>query len=74
MQRTFTLGDFFDIWRQPLSSSRVGPARGHVTAIVNGGSYSGGPRRIPLLSHAQIQLDVGKPLIAQKRITFPGGL
>jgi hypothetical protein len=74
LQRTYTLGDFFDIWRQPLSSSQVGPARGQVTAIVNGFVYNGSPRQIPLESHAQIQLDVGKPLIAQRRITFSAGL
>lgn len=74
VDRTFTLGDFFDIWRQPLSSSQVGPARGHVTAIVNGFSFAGSPRRIQLLSHAQIQLEVGTPLIAPAWITFLNGI
>ena len=74
VQRTFTLGNFFDLWRQALSSSQVGPAHGRVTAFVNGVVYTGNPRQIPLRSHAQIQLDVGTPLIAQRRITFLGGL
>jgi hypothetical protein len=34
VRRTYTLGDYFDIWTQPLSSARVGPARGRVTAYV----------------------------------------
>jgi len=74
IHRTYTLGDFFDIWGQPLSRGRVGPARGPVTALFNGGVFTGNPRQIPLLAHAQIQLEVGKPLVAPERIAFPPGL
>jgi hypothetical protein len=45
-----------------------------VTALFNGHVFTGNPRTIPLLAHAQIQLDVGRPLIAPKRIAFPPGL
>ena len=72
VRRTFVLGELFDVWGQPLGGSRVGPARGPVTAIVNGGVWTGDPRRIPLIAHAQIQLEVGTPLVAPQRITFPG--
>jgi hypothetical protein len=74
IQRTYTLGDFFDIWGQPLGRDRVGPARGPVTALFDGHVFTGNPRRIPLLAHAQIQLEVGKPLVAPERIAFPAGL
>jgi hypothetical protein len=74
IERTYTLGDFFDIWGQRLDREHVGPARGHVTALFNGRVFAGNPRRIPLLAHAQIQLDVGTPLVAPERITFPRGL
>lgn len=74
VQRTYTLGDFFDEWGQPLSSTRVGPATGHLTAIYNGKPYQGDPRGIPLNAHAQIQLEVGTPLIAPVSISFPNGL
>jgi hypothetical protein len=74
IQRTYTLGNFFDIWGQPLSRMRVGPARGPVTALVDGRRFTGDPRQIPLLRHAQIQLEVGKPLVAEERIVFPPGL
>jgi hypothetical protein len=74
VQRTYTLGEFFDIWGQPLDREHVGPAHGHVTALFNGRVYTGNPRRIPLLAHAQIQLDVGRPLVAPEQITFPQGL
>jgi hypothetical protein len=74
MKRTYTLGDFFDIWGQPLGPERVGPAHGHVTALFNGHVFTGSPRTIPLLAHAQIQLDVGRPFVAPEQITFPSGL
>jgi hypothetical protein len=74
VRRTYTLGEFFDIWGLPLGHQRVGPAQGPVTALFNGRVYTGNPRKIPLLAHAQIQLEVGKPLVAPEQITFPHGL
>jgi hypothetical protein len=74
VRRVYRLGDFFDIWGQRLDRGHVGPARGRVTAFLNGHVYAGNPRQIPLLAHAQIQLDVGRPLIAPEAITFPQGL
>jgi hypothetical protein len=73
-ERTYTLGQFFAEWGQPLSASEVGPAKGHVTALFNGEVYVGNPGNIPLDAHAQIQLEVGTPLIAPVTITFPDGL
>lgn len=61
---TFTLGQLFDIWRQPLSPSRVGPALGHVVVYENGRVWRGDPRAVPLLAHGVIQLDVGTPAVA----------
>jgi hypothetical protein len=72
--RIYTLGNFFDIWGQPLGRHRIGPAHGSVTAFFNGRIFTGNPRRIPLLAHAQIQLDIGRPLIAPERVNFPKGL
>ena len=74
IRRTYTLGDFFDVWGQPLGPDRVGPARGRVAVFVGGLRYAGNPRTVPLLAHAQIQLDVGAPLVAPERIAFPPGL
>jgi hypothetical protein len=74
VHRTYTLGEFFDIWAQPLDREHVGPAHGPVTALFNGRVFTGNPRQIPLLVHAQIQLEVGRPLRAPEQITFPTGL
>jgi hypothetical protein len=72
--RTYTLGNFFDVWGQRLDRTHVGPARGRVTAFFDGRVFRGDPRKIPLLAHAQIQLDVGRALVAPARIGFPRGL
>ena len=74
VQRTYTLGDFFDEWGQPLGPTRAGPAAGRVVALYDGHVYQGNPRDIPLTAHAQIQLDVGTPLVAPQPVTFSAGL
>jgi hypothetical protein len=60
--RAYTLGDFFDLWGQQLSSTDVADARGPVTATVDGRLWRKTPRAIPLTEHAVIQLAVGRPL------------
>ena len=72
VQRTFTLGQFFDEWGQPLGPDVAGPAHGHVTALVNGKVFEGNPRNVPLTAHAQIQLEVGTPLVAPESISWAG--
>ena len=74
VQRSYTLGEFFDEWGQPLGPDRVGPAKGKVTTIYDGQVYQGNPRNIPLTAHARIQLEVGPPLVAPVSITWPSGL
>jgi hypothetical protein len=55
---TFTLADFFAVWGEPLSSTQVGPYRGHVTATVNGKPFAGPPQSIPLTDGAAIVLRI----------------
>jgi hypothetical protein len=57
----YTLGNFFDEWHQPLSESQVAGLSGKVTAFVNGKPWKKSPRDIPLLPHADIQLEIGEP-------------
>jgi hypothetical protein len=61
-QRIYTLGDFFDEWHQPLSSTQVGDVKGKVSAIVNGKPWTKSVRAIPLDAHAVVQLNVGSPV------------
>lgn len=55
---TFTLADFFAVWGQPLSSTRIGRFTGRVVAKVNGAPYSGAPQDIPLLDGERISLTI----------------
>lgn len=70
VKRTFTLGNFFDEWGQPLGPDQVGPAHGHVTVIVNGQVFKGNPRDVPLGSHENLQVEVGTPLVAPQTINW----
>jgi hypothetical protein len=60
-QRIYTLGNFFDEWRQPLSSTQVGGVHGKITAFFNGKPWKKSLRAIPLLPHGLIQFDIGEP-------------
>ena len=73
-----TLGEFFRVWRQPLSQTRlVGfktrPDR-PVRAYVNGRRWRGELRRIPLRRHANIVLELGRYIPPKKVFLFPLGL
>lgn len=56
----FTLGQFFDIWGQPLTRHQVGPAKGDVKVLVDGKPFTGDPRDVPITPHGVIQLNVGR--------------
>lgn len=74
VHRQFTLGDFFNIWGQPLGPDQVGPARGPVTTYVNGRRFKGNPTGVPLGRLVTIQLDVGTPAPAPIPVHFPPAL
>jgi len=66
----FTLGQFFDIWQQPLGPQRVGPATGHVVVFENGRQLTGNPRATILRAHSNIQIDVGSPVVPFQPFTY----
>jgi hypothetical protein len=63
--RTFTLGQFFAIWGQPLGPSNVAGAKPRtgetVKVYVDGEPYTGDPRRIEFAQHLDIAILVGPP-------------
>jgi hypothetical protein len=71
-RRIYTLGNFFDEWREPLSADQVASAKGKVTAFVNGRQWTKTPRALPLLPHAVIQLDVGSPVVPFGNVSWAG--
>jgi hypothetical protein len=68
--RIYTLGNFFDEWRQPLNATQVASAKGLLTAFLNGKRWTKDPRAIPLVPHASIQLDVGSPTVPARTISW----
>jgi hypothetical protein len=68
--RSYTLGQFFDLWRQPLTSTRIAGVTGKMVVFVNGVRDLGNPRAIQLRSHLDIQIDVGAPIVAPKRVNW----
>lgn len=68
--QTYTLGEFFDEWGQPLTADKVGLAQGVVTAFVNGKRWTKSPREIPLKEQAVIQLDLDTPLTRPQAVSF----
>jgi hypothetical protein len=71
--RSYSLGEFFDLWGEPLGRAQVGADRGRVTALVDGTPFGGDPRDIRLGRHTVIQLDVGA-VVPFLRYGFPAGL
>lgn len=63
--RQFTLGDFFRIWDQPLSTRQVATLKvgsgQQLKVWVDGKPYSGDPSRIVLRSKEDIVIEIGPP-------------
>ncbi len=70
--RLFHLGDLFAIWGQPLRANDVAGFKGPVTIWLNGTRFTGDPKRIPLVAHQQIVIDVGTP-VEDPTYAFPPG-
>jgi hypothetical protein len=58
--RTYTLGQFFDVWGQPLSATRAASLRGKLEVFVDGRQIAGDPRAIVLKSHELITIEQGR--------------
>ena len=72
-QQAYTLGNFFDVWQQPLSANQLGPNSGSAITYVDGQRYAGDPRQTQLAAHTVIQLDLGQD-VPPAAFTFPPGL
>jgi len=63
--RTFTLGEFFAIWGQPLTPRDVAGAKPRpgerIVVFVDGDRYTGDPRAIEFAQHLDIDILVGPP-------------
>jgi hypothetical protein len=75
--RTFTLGDFFAVWRQPLSATVLdGETAGSgeaIQATVNQQPHLGAPETIVLRDKQDIVLQLGPPLLQIPLYVWPLG-
>jgi hypothetical protein len=76
--RQFTLGTFFDIWRQQLSTTQVlgftTDAAHSLQFFVDGKPYTGDPRQIPIGPYTRVTIEYGPPFVAPPSYDFPQGL
>jgi hypothetical protein len=72
--RKYTLGNFFDVWGEPLAADNVAGLKGKLQIFVDNKPYSGKPRDIVLTAHGQITLVVGEPPVSPPVYVFPEGL
>jgi hypothetical protein len=74
---TYSVGDLFRAWGQPLSAHRVAgfhvPRRQQVRVYVDGRRWPGAPGSVPLRRHAEIVLEVGPFVPPHRFYTFPPG-
>jgi len=71
------LRDLFRAWGQPLTRGRLAsfaaPAGTEVAVFVGGRRWRRAPGAVPLLTHAEIVLEVGPPVPPHTAYTFPPG-
>lgn len=75
--RTFTVGDFFAVWGQPLGQTVIDGDRAgsgeSVQATVNQQTYAGSPETIVLKDHEDIVLQLGPPFLQIAPYVWPPG-
>ena len=73
VDRSFTLGDFFAVWGQPLDRSHAAGAvvkKGEKMQVwVNGKLFTGDPSQVKLERHTDIVIQVGPPYAKPPRFT-----
>ncbi len=71
VNRTFTLGQFFDIWDRELNHRQADGVRARagraLRATVNGTAWTRDPRAIPLRDHEEIVIQSGPPYARPRR-------
>lgn len=76
--RSFTLGNFFNVWGEPLSRTQASSARAEkgksLKVWVNGRPFAGDPRTIKLESHTDVVIEAGPPFPTPPRFTTWGPL
>jgi hypothetical protein len=59
--QSYTLGQVFSVWGQPLDAESALGVHEHVKTLVNGQEVAGNPRSVPLRNFENVVLELGKP-------------
>jgi hypothetical protein len=70
VKRAFTLGEFFDVWGQPLDRTQAASVHGRLSFWVNGKPYTRDPRAIVLKDTESIVIQNGPPFVKPKKPNF----
>jgi hypothetical protein len=77
LDRTFTLGDFFKVWGQPLSRTQAATATAakgaKLQVWVDGKRFMGDPNLIRLKAHTDIVIEAGPPFPKPPKFTAWNG-
>jgi hypothetical protein len=71
--RTYTLGQWFDVWGKPLSKTQADGLKGNLKFFLDKQEYTGDPRKIVLTPHELITIEQGK-VVEPPPFTFPPGV
>lgn len=58
--KSYSLGQLFSVWGQPLGTGNALGYRGSLTVLVNGRPIDGDPRSVPLVNFDNITLELGR--------------
>jgi hypothetical protein len=76
--RSFTLGDFFKVWGQPIDATHAATAhaaKGEKLRVwVDGKRFTGNPATITLTAHRDIVIEAGPPFSKPPKFTNWGNL
>ncbi len=69
-QKSFTLGQLFAVWGQPLRHGGALNYTGRLTVLVNGRPYGQDPGSVMLVNLSNIVLELGKPPLVAPPATY----
>jgi hypothetical protein len=70
--RTYTLGEFFDVWGRPLSPTRAASLHGKLKVFVGKQRVNVNPRNIVLKPHELITIEQGRTVTPPPYEFAPG--
>jgi hypothetical protein len=71
--QSYTLGQVFAVWGQPLDGGGALGFHGRLAVLVNGQTVAGDPRSVPLKDFENIVLELGRPPVTEPPALYDFG-